>query len=85
MSKKKFSKQQRKERRLKEIQKNINQNVLIPTDKTESTNIQNSLPIKQIKTDLVKNLLFTVFAVVLILIFKKTGYGFDEIKHLLRF
>jgi len=85
MSKKKFSKQQRKERRLKEIQKNINQNVLIPTDKTESTNIQNSLPIKQIKTDLVKNLLFTVFAVVLILIFKKTGYGFDEIKHFLRF
>ncbi|HOA18382.1 MAG TPA: hypothetical protein PKK54_00610 [bacterium] len=85
MSKKKLSKQQRKERRLKEIQKNINQNVLIPTDKTESTNIQNSLPIKQIKTDLVKNLLFTVFAVVLILIFKKTGYGFDEIKHFLRF
>ena len=85
MSKKKLSKQQRKERRLKEIQKNINQNVLIPTDKTESTNIQNSLPIKQIKTDLVKNLLFTVFAVVLILIFKKTGYGFDEIEHFLRF
>jgi len=85
MSKKKLSKQQRKERRLKEIQKNISQNVLIPTDKTESTDIQNSLPIKQIKMDLVKNLLFTVFAVVLILIFKKTGYGFDEIKHLLRF
>ncbi len=85
MSKKKLSKQQRKERRLKEIQKNINQNVLITADKTESTDIQNSLPIKQIKMDLVKNLLFTVFAVVLILIFKKTGYGFDEIKHFLRF
>ncbi|HNS71279.1 MAG TPA: hypothetical protein PKK07_00975 [bacterium] len=85
MSKKKLSKQQRKERRLKEIQKNISQNVLITADKTESTDIQNSLPIKQIMMDLVKNLLFAVFAVVLILIFKKTGYGFDEIKHLLRF
>jgi hypothetical protein len=41
------------------------------------------LPIKEIKKDLKENLIFAFFSVALVIGLKITGFGFDQIKHLL--
>ena len=96
--KKKLSREEKKQRRLKEMQKaasRVDTRVTLKTaevsDKAvsspgkslEKSQEKYSLPIKEIKSDLWKNLGFTVFAVCLVVVLKVTGFGFQEIKHLL--
>ena len=41
------------------------------------------LPIKEIKKDLKKNLIFAVFSIAVVVGLRLTGFGFNQIKHLL--
>lgn len=41
------------------------------------------LPVEQIKKDVGKNFMFAAFSVVLVVGLKITGFGFEQIKHLL--
>ena len=95
-SKKKLSKQERKLRRLREIQKasaRVDTRIILkkPQEATERSEVvkndagKYNLPIAEIKRDLSKNLFFTIFAVVLVVALSVTGYGFNQIKHLLNF
>jgi hypothetical protein len=95
-SKKKLSSEEKKLRRLKEIQKaasRVDTRVMTKNSEDSSEqkpifNVSNdngkyTLPIKEIKKDLWKNLIFALFAIVLVVVLKITGFGFQEVKHLL--
>lgn len=93
-SKRKLSKQERRLRRLNEIQKaaaRVDTRIILrkPEEPSEKKEIvgndagKYNLPIAEIKKDLAKNLFYTIFAVALVVTLKVTGYGFGEIKHLL--
>jgi hypothetical protein len=93
-SKRKLSREEKKYRRLKELQKasaRVDTRIVLrkpdePPEKKEVTyNDAGSynLPISEIKKDLNKNLLFTFFAIALVVTLKITGYGFEQTKHLL--
>jgi hypothetical protein len=95
-SKKKLSSEEKKLRRLKEIQKaasRVDTRVMTKNSEDSSeqkpvSNVSNdngkyTLPIKEIKKDLWKNLIFALFAIVLVVVLKVTGFGFQEVKHLL--
>lgn len=59
-------------------QVNVKETILHSTDTNKY-----QLPIEQIKKDVGKNFLFAAFSVVLVVALKFTGFGFDQIKHLL--
>jgi hypothetical protein len=41
------------------------------------------LPINEIKKDLKKNLIFAVFSIILVIGLKVSGFGFEQVKHLM--
>lgn len=92
--KKKLSKQERRLRRLKEIQiasSRVDTRIILRkpdepqagAEKIDKGAGNYNLPISEIKKDLWKNLFFTVFAVALVAALKISGFGFDQVKHLL--
>lgn len=96
MSKKKLSNQEKQMRRMKEISLAASNTPLFPsTQKTDIPPVQakqiekNSekykLPIGEIKKDVAKNIGYTVFVMVLLVIMQKTGFGYQEFRALLRF
>jgi hypothetical protein len=90
MSKKKISKQEKRERRLKELQlaaagTNVGYRIVKPEidsgAKAKSAEVSSrivdtqALPIKEIKKDLWNNAFYAVFSVAVVLILKATGFG----------
>jgi hypothetical protein len=87
MTKKKSSKRSKRERRKKEVIKaqiksGMRENVigkLVDEDviDTKPKRVTHRLPIKEIKTDLIKTALFAVFVVVFLLLLKTQGLEFN--------
>jgi hypothetical protein len=96
-SNKKLLRQKKYLRRLNELKKasaRVDTRVVLEKSKEEQVGVgevvpriadsgKYQLPIEEIKKDLVKNLVFAVFSVVLVVGLKITGFGFEQIKHLL--
>lgn len=88
----KLSKEEKQQRRLKELSRasanaGLGYVIRTPEKQVQQSVVQekHTLPIKEIKRDLWKNLFFTIFAIVLVVSLKITGFGFEQIKHLLSF
>jgi hypothetical protein len=96
-SNKKLLRQKKYLRRLNELKKasaRVDTRVVLKKTEREQTEVKESelrtadvgkyqLPIEEIKKDLGKNLIFAVFSVVFVVGLKITGFGFEQIKHLL--
>jgi hypothetical protein len=98
--KKKLSNTDRESRRVQEAEKALHKVNLINRQTTVISNKKNSLinvtseketlnvytlPMKQIKTDLIANLAFMVFAIAVLMVLKVTNFGFDQLRPFLKF
>lgn len=98
-SKKKMLNQQRYLRRLNELKKasaRVDTRIIVKdyekekkeelkTTKTSYVADSNKyqLPISEIKKDLKKNLVFAIFSILLVVGLKISGFGFEQVKHLM--
>jgi len=98
-SKKKILNQQKYLRRLNELKKasaRVDTRILakgserekreeLKTTKTSYISDSNKyqLPINEIKKDLKKNAIFAIFSIILVVGLKVSGFGFDQVKHLM--
>jgi hypothetical protein len=96
-SNKKLLRQQRYLRRMNELKKasaRVDTRVMIKNPEREKLEVKEAathvvdpgkyqLPVEQIKKDVGKNFMFAAFSVALVIGLKITGFGFEQIKHLL--
>jgi len=98
-SKKKLLNQQKYLRRLNELKKasaRVDTRIMTKdsekekreeTKTTKTSYVSDSnkyqLPINEIKKDLKKNLIFAIFSILLVVGLKISGFGFEQVKHLM--